>query len=169
MTIEERNKFIEENIKLAYWFYHKYPTDETLSIAFETLINAADRFDPKLGAFSSYYARAAKSNLMRHLYSRKPSVSFEAYTPDYLMLQDNKLPVEDLVILREEIREGFRRMTDRQRRDICKYAQGYTITEIANKNESRQTVFNRIKRAREKMGNYKVKERGCNCKDLQPV
>lgn len=166
MTIEERNKFIEENIKLAYWFYHKYPTDETLSIAFETLINAADRFDPKLGAFSSYYARAAKSNLMRFLYSRKPDVSFEAF--DSLML-DEKLPIDEIVILREEIREGFKRMTDRQRRDICKYAQGYTITEIANKNESRQTVFNRIKRAREKMGNYKAEVRGCNCKDLQPV
>ena len=61
MTLEERNKLVEDNIALAKYCAVRFrgivpftEMDDVISLAYIGLVNAADRYDPKQGKFSSF-------------------------------------------------------------------------------------------------------------------
>lgn len=69
---EERQKLIEENMKLAYWMANRYRQcgieyDDLVSVCFLGLVKAADGYVPEKGKFSGYAAKVMWNEILQEL------------------------------------------------------------------------------------------------------
>lgn len=144
MTIEERNKLVEDNLELVHYVLHKYirytplfEYDDLYQEGCIGLINAADKYNGST-KFSTYAVIAIKNAVLCHMRyfceeCRNPELmNISLYTEVSPSSTDkNSITIEDVLPdsldIADEVyaREGFHRawkQTSKRDRDVIEYA-----------------------------------------------
>lgn len=170
MDLEERNKLIENNIKLVYHTVHKYfdygDKDEFISQGYIGLIRAANKFDEtKKIKFSTFACRCIYNEISKYLcvqnYNcRKANV--DAVSMDNIIYDNNeRLTFKDLLECEEDysvvnvssLLDLIDTFNIKDGKYACiKKAEGYSLSEIGEElGVSKEAVRQKIHRVKIKL------------------
>ena len=171
MTLEERNAFILENLRLVGWVSRMYANavvelEDMEAIAALVLVRAADGYDPSKGAFSTYYHRAAwrKFNQCK---VRRDDLSLDAHFGDssserslYESINADEVPLGEDVLLWQDVKRIVSKLPDEHKESLSLYLlEGKSFAEIArmegiSRQGATQRMQNQLKKIRRALAGW---------------
>lgn len=162
MTIEERNKAVEENMPIVHYICrHVFPScvgqnyDDFVQAGMVELIMAADRFEDRgTASFATYAYSCVKGAIARQvIYAAKAGQNLPTVSMNSVLDEDEELQLEGtLANYKDEISEGdldmvtFIDSLPPHLKRTCEYRiLGYSYKEIAKKEKvTHQAIVQRI-------------------------
>lgn len=176
MTIEERNKVVEENMPMVHYVCrHVYPScvgpnyDDFVQVGMVALIIAADKFeDLGTAAFTTYAFACIKGTIARQISNiAKSGINLPTISMNAALDGTDDLQLEELIAQpKDEMDDGeldvirFLETLPPHIRRTCEYrALGYTLKEIAKReNVTYQAITQRLTTAWNLYQSYKKGE-----------
>lgn len=160
MDRKERNKFIVENLRLAYYAAEKYrkssfPYDDVLGACFLGLVKAAETFDKEKSSFTTYAMKVMVNEVRLFIRgeNKKSGYSFQSIDAQL----DNGVIVADAIpdkrdyfenVLAWDSFDAWIQSLDGKERDVVTLsASGLTQLQIAKEIGISQSYVSRILRA----------------------
>lgn len=165
-TVEERNKLIEDNIKLVYYCFNRLNKDrfvltygdDLIQDGMVGLMKAADKYDNEKGRFSTFAMQCIRNEMFMSMRKMRKSFDKEIslYTPVGVDAEGAEVYLIDTIPCKNESDEGeigcknvirfVKEQSDRSKTIMRMRYEGHTMTEIGKALGITQSYVSRLLR-----------------------